>query len=205
MHQAFSPGRESFSRFKSLPKKRVEIIMKKIIVVILAGIVCAMLIAAGCTSSSGTTPAVSSTTSAATPAGTPAATAVATTAAAEPSLPAANTTASPAPETPSWTGTWNTTYSMVGSTDVIEMLVLNQSGSSVTGTYGKSNYPIAGTVKEGTITGTWNETDTTGAYSGFFVFTTSADGKSFEGKWVYTSEGADAIKNTTQYWNGVRA
>ena len=168
--------------------------MKKIIGIILAGIVCAMLLSAGCTSSPATTSA------------TPAA----TTPAAQVSLAATSAatvsaTAVPANETPSWTGTWNTSYSMVGSADAIEMLVLNQSGSSVTGTYGKGNYPIAGTVKEGTITGTWNETDTTGAYSGFFVFTTSADGKSFAGKWVYTADGAGALKNTTQYWNGVRA
>jgi len=163
--------------------------MKKIIGIILAGIACAMLIVAGCTSSSGTAPS------------TPAA----TTPTAQPSLAVTSAAAVPATETPSWTGTWNTTYSMVGSPDVIEMLVLNQSGSSVTGTYGTGNYPITGTVKDGAITGTWNETDTTGAYSGFFLFKTSADGRSFEGKWVYTSEGADAIKNTTQYWNGVRA
>ncbi|MFA4859272.1 hypothetical protein [Methanoregula sp.] len=163
--------------------------MKKIIGIILAGIVCAMLLAAGCTSSPATTPT------------TPAV----TTTAAQITLAPTSAAAIPANETPSWTGTWNTSYSMAGSADVIEKLVLNQSGSSVTGTYGKSNYPITGSVKEGTITGTWNETDTTGAYSGFFVFRTSADGKSFEGKWVYTADGADALKNTTQYWNGVRA
>jgi hypothetical protein len=199
------PGWEHFSRFKSHPKELVQIIMKKFFVIILAGLVCTMLLVAGCTSSSGTTPAATPATPAATPAGTPGATTVATTTAAEPVLPAANTTASPAPETKSWTGTWNTTYSMAGSPDIIEKLVLNQSGSSVTGFYGKGNYPITGTVREGTITGTWNETDTTGAYSGFFVFTTSADGRSFEGRWVYTSEGAGAMKNTTQLWNGVRA
>ena len=174
--------------------------MRKTMVIILAGLACFMLLAAGCTNTSGTTPA---TTTTAIPA--------ATTAAVMPSVPATeattatatNTTAAPV-TSPSWSGSWNTTYSMAGAADVIEMLVLNQSGSSVTGFYGTGNYPITGTVKEGTIAGTWNETDTTGTYSGFFVFETSADGKSFEGKWVYTSEGTDALKNTTQYWNGVR-
>lgn len=166
--------------------------MKKTIVIILAGIICGMLIAAGCTSTSGTTPATTTSTAPATP-----------TATAEPSLTVI-TTAAPATEVPSWTGTWNTTYCMAGSADVIEALTLNQSGSSVTGTYGTSNYPVTGTVQEGTITGTWNETDKTGTYSGFFVFEKSSDGKSFSGRWVYTSEGADALKNTTQCWNGTR-
>ncbi len=173
--------------------------MRKSLFILLAGLACIMMIAAGCTSPSGTTPATTTQTS------TPAA----TTAAAMPSVPLTETTTAAAANTTaptplSWSGSWNTTYSMAGSADVIEMLVLNQSGSSVTGFYGTGNYPITGTLKEGTITGTWNETDTTGAYSGFFVFEKSTDGKSFEGKWVYTSEGGDALKNTTQHWNGVR-
>lgn len=164
--------------------------MRKSLVILLAGLACVMLLAAGCTTSSGTPPA------------TPAATPAATTATAMPSAPVnETTTAAPAPL---WSGSWNSSYSMAGSADVIELLVLNQTGSSVTGFYGPGKNPIAGTVKEGTITGTWNETDVSGAYSGFFVFERSADGNSFAGKWVYTSEGADTLRNTTQYWNGVR-
>lgn len=173
--------------------------MKKAIVILLAGMACVMLIAAGCTGTSKTT-AVTTT----------AATAVTTTTAAESSPTLTMTTAGPADmsasaqATPSWDGTWNTSYSMAGSSDVIERLVLTQSGSTVNGTYGKDKCPITGTVQDNKVTGTWNETDTTGAYSGFFMFEKSADDKSFEGKWVYTSEGADTLENTTQYWNGVR-
>jgi hypothetical protein len=32
----------------------------------------------------------------------------------------------------------------------------------------------------------------------------SDDGKSFRGYWVNKTEGAEALKNTTQFWNGVR-
>jgi hypothetical protein len=85
------------------------------------------------------------------------------------------------------------------------MLTLTQSGSSVTGSYGKGNGSVSATVQDSTIAGTWNETDDTGVYSGFLVFEKAADDRSFKGIWVYTVEGKDALKNTTQYWNGVRA
>jgi len=153
--------------------------MRKLLVLIFAGIICAMLLAAGCTSSPATTPATQSATTTTAP---------------------AVTTAAPA----SWNGTWNTNYSSPGSSDVIEMLTLTQTGSSVTGSYGHGNGTIIAIVQDGKITGTWNETDDTGVYAGFFVFEKADDDKSFKGLWVDTADGKDALKNTTQYWNGVR-
>jgi hypothetical protein len=153
--------------------------MRKLLVLIFTGIVCAMLLAAGCTSS---------------PAATPAATELNST--------AVTTTAAPAPA--SWNGTWNTSYGSPGTSDVIEMLTLTQAGSSVTGSYGHGNGTIIAIVQDSTLAGTWNETDHTGVYAGFFVFEKAADDRSFKGLWVNTSEGKEALKNTTQYWNGFR-
>lgn len=184
--------------------------MKNAIVILLAGMACTMLIVAGCTSTSGTTPAMSSITPAATDASTtatiePTLTATMTTSApAETTIPAVNTTTTTVVTIPSWDGTWNTSYSSKEYSEVVEILTLTQNGLSVAGSYGHGNGTIAATVQDNKVVGTWNETDETGAYSGFFVFEKSADDKSFDGKWVYTSEGTDALKNTTQYWNGVR-
>jgi hypothetical protein len=146
---------------------------------ILAGITCLLLLAAGCT----TTPGTQSVT---TPTATSAVTAAPTTAA------------------PSWSGTWNTTYSSMEYGAVIEVITLKQTGSSVTGTYNDGKGTINATVQEGTLTGTWHDSDTSGTYSGFFEFERSADDKSFTGRWVATTEGADALKNTPRFWNGVR-
>ena len=178
--------------------------MKKSIGILFAGIIFVMLIAAGCTSPASTTPA--------TPAATPAATQVATTAAPEATTaaPAVNETAAPAAnatvaEPASWNGTWNTSYSVKDSADMIEILTLTQNGSSVTGSYSHGNGTIVATAKDSKITGTWKNSDDTGVYSGFFVFEKSADDKSFKGIWINTAEGEAALQNTTQYWNGVRA
>ncbi|MHB8164094.1 MAG: hypothetical protein ACYDDV_07055 [Methanoregula sp.] len=157
--------------------------MRKLLVLIFTGIICAMLLAAGCTSSPATTPATPSATTTTAP---------------------AVTTSAPALAPASWNGTWNTNYSSPGSSDVIEMLTLTQTGSSVTGSYGHGNGTIIAIVQDGKITGTWNETDDTGVYAGFFVFEKADDDKSFKGLWVDTADGKDALKNTTQYWNGVR-
>ncbi len=170
--------------------------MRKLLVLIFTGIVCAMLLAAGCTSSPAATPATPSATTTIAPA--------ATTAAAELNVTAVTTTAVPAPASASWNGTWNTSYSSPGTSDVMEMLTLTEAGASVTGVYGHGNGTIAAIVQDSKIAGTWNETDDTGVYAGFFVFEKAADDKSFKGLWVDTAEGKDALKNTTQYWNGVR-
>jgi hypothetical protein len=178
--------------------------MRKLMVLIVTGIVCVMLFAAGCTSSPATAPATPAATTTAAPVATTAATTVATTAAAEQNVTAVTTTAAPVLAPASWNGTWNTSYSSRDSPDVVEILTLTQAGSSVTGSYGHGNGTISATVRDSKITGTWNETDNTGVYSGFFVFEKASDDKSFKGLWVNTADGADALKNTTQYWNGAR-
>ncbi|MDO9325920.1 MAG: hypothetical protein Q7T80_13305 [Methanoregula sp.] len=170
--------------------------MRKLLVIIFTGIVCAMLLAAGCTSPPAATPATPSATITAAP--------VATTAAAELNVTAVTTTAAPALAPASWNGTWNTSYSTKGSSDFIEMLTLTQTGSSVTGSYGHGNGTISAIVQDSKIAGTWDETDDTGVFAGFFVFEKAADDKSFKGLWVNSTDGKDALKNTTQYWNGVR-
>jgi hypothetical protein len=159
--------------------------MKKSLVIILAGIVFVTLIAAGCTNAPGLTPV------------TPAATTVVPT----PTLQV--TTATPAPQSLLWSGTWNTTYGSKDMEPVTEVLTLKESGSTVTGTYHAGKGTINATVQGGTLTGTWYDSDTSGTYSGFFVFKQSVGEKSFTGRWVSTAEGADALINTTQFWNGV--
>lgn len=169
--------------------------MKKSLVIILASLACIMLIAAGCTSSSGSIPAT-----------TPAA----STAAPMPSAPAAAATTAIAPSASApvaqpWSGSWNTTYTSVDHEPVLEVLTMTQAGSSVTGTYGKTGTgAINATVQGSRIAGTWSESDNTGTYSGLFEFEQAADQKSFTGKWASTTDGAGALKNTTQTWNGVR-
>lgn len=184
--------------------------MRKSLVILLAGIACILMLAAGCTSTSGTTPA----TTTATPA--------ATTAAAVPSVPAteattaaaANTTAAQSAPvnatttaaTPlSWSGSWNTSYTSTDNATVIEVLVMNQTVSSVTGTYGRnSTGTITATVQDGKLAGTWAESDAAGKYTGIFEFVRSADDNSFTGRWIDASEKPDALSNTTQTWNGIR-
>jgi hypothetical protein len=180
--------------------------MRKLLVLIFTGIVCAMLLAAGCTSSPATTAATpAATTATAAPATTTAPAAASATPAADANVTAVATTAAPAQASAAWNGTWNTTYSTKGSADTIEILTLTQAGSSVTGSYSHGNGTISALVQDSKIAGTWNETDDKGVSSGFFVFEKASDDKSFKGLWVYTADGKDALKNTTQYWNGVRA
>jgi len=146
--------------------------MRTLPVIILFCIVSVMLIAAGCTGSSGTTSA--------TPVATPAVL---------------------SSEVSSWSGTWNSTYNtdMYGTS--IEVLTFTQTGSSVSGTYHEGKGTLVGDVMNGTLTGTWNDSDINGTYSGFFVFEQAPDGKSFTGRWVNTADGADALKTTANVWN----
>lgn len=82
---------------------------------------------------------------------------------------------------------------------------MNQTGSSVTGTYGKnSTGMIAATAAENKLTGTWSESDPTGNYSGMFEFVQSADAKSFTGRWIDSTESADALAKSNLTWDGVR-
>jgi hypothetical protein len=170
--------------------------MKKSLFILLAGLACIMMIAAGCTSTSGTAPATTPATTAA-----PAA----TTAPATPSAPAAEATIVVSSPAPSWSGTWNTTYTSADSKPVTEVLVLNQTGSSVTGTYGKnSTGMIAATAAENKLTGNWSESDPTGNYSGMFAFVWSADEKSFTGRWIDANESVDSLAKSNLTWDGVR-
>jgi hypothetical protein len=166
---------------------REIVIMKQSLVLILAGIACIMLIAAGCTNNAGTVPAAPAV----------------TTAAPESPLPTTTATALPASQAPSWTGTWNTSYSVQEYGHVTELITMTQDGSSVTGVYHFSNGTISATVLGDKLAGTWHDSDSNGTYSGFFEFTRAAD-DTFSGRWVATAEGADALKNTTQTWNGFR-
>jgi len=158
------------------------IIMRGFTVFILAGIACILVIAAGCTGTSGTAPV--STTAAATTVPAPAA-----------------TTAAPAETIASWAGTWNTSWGSGNSTIGMagEQIVMTQTGSSVTGTYG--NGSVFGTVEGTTLTGTWMENDGTG---GPVEFVLSSDGSSFSGKWAYASDPVGSVATSDKVWNGVR-
>lgn len=183
--------------------------MKISLAIILASLVCVMVIAAGCTSSSGTVPAT-----------TPAAGTVAPI----PSDPTATGTTATASTATPWSGTWATTYNFEDSRLFVEVFSITQTGSSVTGTYSSGDDcegtvnntadktiftsncygTINGTAEGKKLTGIWSDTDNTGTYTGWFEFEQSANGKSFRGHWVDEVEGIGALKNTTQFWNGVK-
>ena len=168
--------------------------MKKSLVILLAGLACIMMIAAGCTNASGTAPAT-----------TPAAMIPATTAPATPAAPATEATTGVSVPAPSWSGTWNSTYTSSDHEPVSEVIVMNQTGSSVTGIYGKnSTGVITGTAAESTLTGNWSQSDPTGNYSGLFEFIQSADAKSFTGRWIDSNQSADALAKSNLTWDGVR-
>jgi len=172
---------------------------------ILAGLVCLLIIVAGCTSSSGAPPAT-----------TPSGTTVAPLPTAQPLAPAST-------DTP-WSGTWATTYNYGETGLFVEVFSLTQTGSSVTGTYnsgdecafvvnttpdetpftGNCYGTINGTAEGNRLTGIWVDTDNTGTYTGWFTFELSENGRVFQGYWVDESEGFEALKNTTQFWNGVK-
>lgn len=83
-------------------------------------------------------------------------------------------TETPVTEETPWTGVWDSNYGT---------LLLVQKGTKVTGTYGswENNYKIEGTVKNGKLTGTFEEDGETGNFS----FTLKDD--TFTGKYNYTS------------------
>jgi hypothetical protein len=96
-----------------------------------------------------------------------------------------------------WTGTWRS--------PVYGDVRLRQSGSTVSGDYDWVQGQISGTVLGDTLAGTWNEVPSSPpdpADSGEFVFTISADCRSFVGQWRYDSSGqwytdwsADRVSN----------
>ncbi len=183
--------------------------MKISLAIILASLVCVMVIAAGCTSSSGTVPAT---------------TPVAKTVAPMPSAPTAVRTNATASTATPWSGTWATTYNFGETGLFVEVFSITQTGSSVTGTYssgdecegtvnntadrsvftGNCYGTINGTADGNKLTGIWSDTDNTGTYTGWYTFELSENGRSFHGHWVDAVDGVGALKNTTQFWNGVR-
>lgn len=99
----------------------------------------------------------------------------------------------PVPGAP-FTGTWNT---QTGS-GALYTIVLNQSGTAVTGTYTAANGQITGTVgADGRLTFTWSELGSTGGG----VFQLAADGQSFTGSF---SNAPDRPLEVAGTWNGSR-
>jgi hypothetical protein len=94
------------------------------------------------------------------------------------------TTAAPTP----WSGSWDSDWGV---------MVFNQNGDQVTGTYPHDNGKIKGTVSGNTLTGTWSEAPSYNPPNdaGDVVFTLAADGKSFSGNWRYGSG--------TGKWDGI--
>jgi hypothetical protein len=87
----------------------------------------------------------------------------------------ASSCGTPASATPTFTGTWNTTF---GS------MTLTQTGNQVTGTYVDCSNPaatISGTVAGSVLDGTWTEPCHNA--QGLIHFVLSADGSSFTGLW----------------------
>jgi len=160
--------------------------MQKSFSLILAGILCILLAASGCT---GTTPATTT---------TPAATAE------SPAIAMATSTT--APESPSWSGTWNSTWLENDGNHTVSRMTLTQAGSLVSGNYNYT-YPegtytgsLNATVQGNTLAGTYAESDDD---AGFFVFELSENKNSFTGRWVH-AENKSELDNSTLSWNGVR-
>ena len=171
--------------------------MKHAVFILLAGIACIFMIAAGCTSSAGTVTTA-----------TPTATLAATTAAPADTTAQPNVTA--ATPAPNFAGNWNATWKSGSDAPVVTSIQFTQNDTNVTGIYSyidnssKVSGTIAGTVQSGVLTGSWEEASSNTSYSGPLVFTLSADANSFAGKYVYDTDAAGTINNTSNYWNGVR-
>ncbi len=74
-------------------------------------------------------------------------------------------------------------------------MTLRHSGNNISGTYKYYNGKVTGTLRGLVLTGTWTQSNS----SGDFIFTFSADGSSFTGKW--RSKGGTTWSNG---WNGNR-
>jgi hypothetical protein len=102
----------------------------------------------------------------------------------------------------SWTGSWNTSWATLTGNETRMTLV--QNNASVSGTYAYARGKIRGTVEGNRLIGTWSEGDGDADNSGPLEFIMSADGKSFTGKWAYTSDGENALQESGSFWNGKR-
>lgn len=91
----------------------------------------------------------------------------------------------PRTSTPSWTGTWNTTYGT---------MTLVQAGHTVTGYYttgNRGNSRIRGTLSGHVLTGTWDQAPShkPPKDAGDIQFTIDNDGTRFTGRWRNDSTG----------------
>jgi hypothetical protein len=83
-----------------------------------------------------------------------------------------------------WAGTWNTGWTGQSNSQNV-MMVLQQSGDVVTGTYDHDNGRIEGTISGNLLTGTWTQSAT----SGTIQFQLADDCDSFDGSWRFGSSG----------------
>lgn len=100
-----------------------------------------------------------------------------------------------------WSGTWNTSFGS-GNGTLGGRLILNQSGSSVTGI--DYNGTVIATVQGNSLSGTWFDSSAIGHEIGVFELVLSQDANSFTGSWAPSPEGAVALRNSTRFWKGVR-
>jgi hypothetical protein len=107
----------------------------------------------------------------------------------------------PPPPVSNWTGDWDT-YAGYNSTG---KMLLFQDGTTVTGFYSKANGRITATVQGNTLVGTWSEYpyEEEPHMAGDFVFTMSADGKSFTGN-VKFGYGDSFMEDWLTDWRGTR-
>ena len=179
--------------------------MKSAYIIILAVVLCIMLTATGCTGTSSTTaPATpAATTTTVVPGTTTAVAAPENTSAAA----VAGTTAAPAAV--SFAGTWNTTWNSTGNKEYVTVMVLEQTGTAVKGSYdnadnGSGKGSVTGTALDNHFTGWWNETGTDGESAGPLELILSEDGKAFTGRWASESDSPNAINKSVLFWNGAR-
>ena len=88
-----------------------------------------------------------------------------------------------APPTDTWSGTWTTTWT--GGSNGAAVMLLSQSGSSVTGTYDHLTGTIAGTVSGNTLSGAWTQSNDRGT----ITVTLDATGRSWSGTWTGSGGG----------------
>ena len=99
----------------------------------------------------------------------------------------------------SWTGTYMTTR-RGGGHDI--RMVLDQSGSSVTGTYEYSDGTVSGTAAGNRLTGIRSE-DNRGS-KGPVEFELTQGGKTFTGWWAYEGDDFSITRQETPSWAGIR-
>ncbi len=99
----------------------------------------------------------------------------------------------------SWTGSWMT---KVRGGDNQTPMELEQTGIVVLGSYGYRDGTIAGTSRNGRLTGTWSEDN--GQSAGPIEFILSDNGLSFTGWYGYPGENFEDVKTLAIRWRGWR-